>query len=456
MITKFVNRESELSFLNERYKGGSFELIPIYGRRRVGKTELIKQFIDGKKAIYFLASAGTKKENIERFKETAKEFIDLKIVRDEWEDIFQYITNNMKERLIIVIDEFPYLVESEVGLSSIFQRIIDLHLKNSNLFLILCGSSLSMMYKEVLSYRAPLYGRRTGQVEVKPLRFVEAARFFDKPIEEIIKIFSICGGVPAYLAEFVDKKPLEDLISEKILSKGSLLREEPLFLLREEFRDPRVYVSILSSLSFGYRKLGEIINYCGLESKTGITPYLQNLENLGYTHRELPVTEKPVSKKGLYFINDTFFNFWFRMVRKNFDAIEKDIGKAIKKIKKDFDSLIPFVFEEICKDVLWYLKPIEFNKIGRWWYQDKEIDIVCLNETEKEALFIECKWSDLKEGETRKILTELKEKSKSVDWKRQKESFGLIAKKVVGKEALRKDGFFVWDLEDLEKITKKF
>jgi len=447
MIT-FIDREQELRSLEERHASGKFECIPLYGRRRVGKTELILQFIKNKKAIYFLATSGTKKENIERFKAATKPVIDLSLLKDDWETIFEYIKRNLKGRAIIVLDEFPYLIETEKGLSSIFQAIIDLHLKDSGIFLIISGSSLGMMYKEVLSYRAPLYGRRTGQIHLHPMRFKDVTKFFDKPFKEIVEIYAVCGGVPAYLNEFREKKPIFRLIEEKILKRDSILREEVQFLLREELREPKVYMAILSSLSLGHRRLGKIINYCGFSSKTGITPYLRTLDSLGYIKREVPITESQRSKKGLYFLNDNFFNFWLRFVRANLDIIEQDPKEGIAEIKKEFNGHVGFIFEDVCRQFLWEIRedlPFDFNKLGRWWHRDKEIDLLALGD--KKVMFVECKWQDRVDG--KKLLQELKEKAKSVTWEneKRKEHFCIIAKSFATKD---EDAIF-FDLKDMEK-----
>ncbi len=456
MITKFIDRKEEIKSLERRYKKREFEFIPIYGRRRIGKTELILQFIKNKKSIYFLATAGTKKENIERFKTASSHLIDLSAIKEEWEAIFEYIKNNLKERVVIVIDEFPYLIETERGLSSVFQAIVDLHLKNSKIFLILSGSSLSMMYKEVLTYRAPLYGRRTGQIHLKQLKFKDVIKFFDKPLEEIIKIYSVCGGVPAYLNEFKENKEFFTLVKKKVLDKNSPLREEVTFLLRQEFRDPKVYMSVLSAMALGNRNLGKIINYCGFDSKTGIMPYLNALEYLEYVKRELPITEKPRSKKGMYFISDRFFEFWFRFARANYSIIEQDVDKGLEKVKRDFSSYVGFVFEDICKEFLWELRfkkeIFNFDRIGRWWRKDKEIDIVALNEQTKQILFAECKWQD--RVNAKKVLAELKEKAQLVDWHNEKreEYYALFAKSF--KEKIKQPGLMLFDLKDMERLCR--
>ncbi len=458
MVTKnFIDREIELKALENRYKEKGFEFIPIYGRRRVGKTELILQFIKNKRAIYFLATSGSKKENITRFKEAASHVIDLSFIRDDWEDIFGYIKEKIKDRLIIVIDEFPYLLDSEQGLSSIFQRIVDTVLNDSNIFLILCGSSLSMMYKEVLTYRAPLYGRRTGQIHLKPLKFKDVVKFFPKKnLEEIIKIYAVCGGVPAYLREFTEEKNIFTLIREKILEKDAVLREEPIFLLRMEFRDPKTYSSILSAISLGNRSLGKIINYCGFPNKTGIMPYLYNLEYLEYLEREIPVTEKPRSRKSLYFIKDQFFDFWFKFVRPNTSLLEQNVDEVLNRIKRGFELHVSHVFEKVCQELLFYISPIKFTKIGKWWHKDKEIDIIAMNEQAKEILFVECKWQS--RVNAKKVCKELTEKAQYVQWynNRRKEYLAVFAKsfsKRIDKFEGRK--VLCYDLKDLEKFIKR-
>ena len=458
MVTKnFIDREIELKALENRYKEKGFEFVPIYGRRRVGKTELILQFIKNKRAIYFLATSGSKKENITRFKEAASHVIDLSFIRDDWEDIFGYIKEKVRDRLIIVIDEFPYLLESEQGLSSIFQRIIDTVLNDSNIFLILCGSSLSMMYKEVITYRAPLYGRRTGQIHLKPLKFKDVVKFFPKKnLEEIIKIYAVCGGIPAYLREFTEEKNIFTLIKEKILEKDAVLREEPMFLLRMEFRDPKTYSSILSAISLGNRSLGKIINYCGFPNKTGIMPYLYNLEYLEYLEREIPITEKSRSRKSLYFIKDQFFDFWFKFVRPNTSLLEQNVDEVLNRIKRGFELHVSHVFKKVCQELLFHISPIDFTNIGKWWHKDKEIDIIAMNEQTKEILFAECKWKDRVNAE--KVCKELVEKSGYVNWhnKKRKEYLTIFAKSF----SRRIDEFegrkvLCYDLKDLEKFIKR-
>jgi len=448
MITEFVDREKELKILNDTYKKLVFSFYPIYGRRRVGKTELIKQFIKDKPHIYFLATEGTEKENISNFKNAAKNFIDLSLIKDDFEEIFTYITQNTKKKTIIVIDEFPFLVKSNKAISSIFQYIIDLHLsKSNNIFLIFCGSSVGMMFKEVLGYKAPLYGRRTGQIELTPLKFKDAIKLLNKPVEECVKIYGICGGVPFYLKEFVEKKKFFQLIEEKVLSREALLNKETIFLLKEELNEISRYASIIGAISQGHAKLGEIMNHCGFKDRLNITPYLNVLKGLGIVEKEISVTYG-LRTRGVYKIKDELFKFYFRFVRPNESMIENNMAEIMSSIKKDYDIYLGEIFEHISKELI--IEKHHFSKIGRWWHKGEEIDIVGLNENKKEIAFFECKCSDLSYNKSLKILEDLKANAEYVKWfnDKRKEKYGIIARKIEGKNDLRKEGFFAYDLDD--------
>jgi uncharacterized protein len=452
MITQFVDRESELQALNLAYDKPSFNFYPIYGRRRTGKTELIKQFIKDKPHIYFLATEGTEKENIKNFKHAAKKIINIDFINDDFEDIFKYIIQNMQEKIIIVIDEFPFLVKANKAISSKFQYLIDEYLSKTKLFLILCGSSIGMMFKEVLGYRAPLYGRRTGQIEVRPFLFNDVRQFLDKPIEECIRIYGACGGVPFYLKEFVEKKDFFQLVEQKVLSPDTILNKEAEFLLREELDEISRYASILSAISLGNTKVGDIMNYCGFKERLNIAPYLNVLERLGIIEKEIPITSN-LKARGIYKIKDQFFRFYFQYVRPNESILTDNRKEIVTLIKKEYDTYIGTIFEVIAKEFI--SKKIRSSNIGRWWYQEEEIDIVSLNENTKEIYFFECKWKDLTLSQAQKILEKLQEKTLYVDWhnKKRKEHYGIIARTIQQKEQLLQNGFLAYDLKDWDKKT---
>ena len=461
MSEQFVDRQSELEFLEDIYKRNKPSLVILYGRRRVGKTELATHFGKGKPTIYFLADERTDQENLKGLQKSMAEFVKdslfAKADIKDWVELFEEFSKKLDRKAVVIIDEFPYLIKSNKAMPSIFQKIWDTNLSKKDVRLILLGSSISMMEQHTLSYQSPLYGRRSGQFELKPLKLKYLKEFFHgRSIEDIIRFYSIVDGIPLYALKLADQKAsFIENIEENVMKVGKFLYQEAEFLLKQEFREPAKYFLILKAIGFGRNKFGEIANFTGLD-KTTISKYLDNLLMLRIIKKDFPVTQKTEARNASYVFEDNYFNFWFRFVYPNKTLIEEDRQKdVINSIRADLELYISRIFEKVCIEAVFDLyPPLKFNRIGRWWYKDKEIDIVCLDENKKEAMFVECKWSDLKEKDARKILEGLKEKSRFVEWERKKEYFGLVGKKVLGKESLRKEGFFVWDLEDIEKTLK--
>ena len=434
---QFINRERELSALKKFWQGKNAQLIVIYGKRRVGKTELIKQFIREKPHIYFLAQKINEHENLKLLGEAVGEYFDNDILKrkgfENWKWVFEYLRKNVKERTVFVIDEFPYLAEANKGISSVFQSGWDEYLKNTPVFLILCGSSISMMEDEVLSYKAPLYGRRTGQIFLKPFPFFEAKKFYpNTPFERCLGLYSIAGGNPSYLKIFNPRLSLETNIKRNILQPEAFLYNEVEFILREELREPRNYFAILKAIALGRNRISEIVNETGLP-KGILHKYLFILEDIHIIRKEVPVTEKnPLkSRKGIYKLQDQFFKFWFKYILPNKGNIEEGrVDLVLKKIKDDFNLIVSENYENAAKEVINNHKSRFFpiNKIGRWWDRNEEIDIVVLNEEENKILFGEVKWSNKPVGID--IYNSLKRKSLKVELHkdRRNEYFCLFSK----------------------------
>ncbi len=453
----FVNRKDELEYLEHNYKKSGKQLIILYGRRRVGKTELITHFCDKKNAIYFLADKRGTEINAERFAALcSKHFNDTTPVVKHFDDVFRYIkTRILKEKLVIVIDEFSYLVEKDDSVPSVFQLIIDEVLNETNVFLILCGSSISMMYKGTLSYESPLYGRRSGEWRVKSMLLKDIKKFYpNKKFEELVRIYSVIGGVPAYATHF-NGTDIFDCIKNNILKKGEFLYNEPEVLLKEELRDPSSYFSILEAMASS-TKLTDIANKSRIPAKD-MPKYLKTLEELELIHKINPITEKK-SKKSLYFIKDNFFRFWFKFVYPRKSELEAGhIDEVLSLIKKDFNSYVGRSFETVCKEYLEEKNPIPFSRIGKWWgyireekakeRKIEEIDIVMIDEINKAILFAECKWQDNVDASA--ILNSLKQKAKKVEWQndKRKEYFAVFAKGF--EEKLKEDNAFLFDSSDL-------
>ena len=431
---KFINRKREMSTLEKEYnRENSF--VVLYGRRRTGKTTLIKEFIKDKNSFYFFADKQNESLQINRFKnQLAEHFKDeflKKIEINDWDTIFDYFISKIgDEKFVLVIDEFQYLCLMNKGFSSIFQRIYDEKIADKNIMVILCGSLISMMYSEVLSYDSPLYGRRTAQIKLQPISFEYYKEFFDnKSKRELIEFYSITGGIPKYILEFDrNKSPLWN-IENNIFNKDNFLYSEPKFLLQEEINDLSRYFSILNSIALGNTKLSSICSHLGLNSSS-MTSYITKLIDLDILEKEVPVTENIENgKKGLYKIKDNYLKFWFSYVYPYQSYLEiENLSYPLEKIKNEFNLWVSKIYEDLSRETLLNNSEIPFpiKKLGRWWNNNEEIDIVGLGDNE--IIFGECKWSNKKVGLS--VLLSLKEKSKSVKWSNnsRKEYFILFSK----------------------------
>jgi len=431
---KFYNRKNELKALNQWWKEDNSHLIVVYGKRRVGKTALCLEFAKDKSHFYYLCERIDPKLQLKKIsREIALFFKDdfiSSVGFDDWEQLFQYIASK-KKKFVFIIDEFPYLAESEPGISSIFQKGWDLYLSKSPVFLILNGSSIGMMEKYVLDYKAPLYGRRTGQIFVEPFKYHDFNEMFpDLSFEKKLLIYSMVGGTITYIKPFISCKNIWDIVEEKILTKESFLYEEIEFLLREELREPRNYFSILQSMSLGKRKLSEIINDTGMD-KSSISSYISILSNLHIVKKEIPITEKipEKSKKGLYSISDNYFNFWFKYLFRNKSLLESGKVKVVLElIKASIHELLSKNYELVAREIIDLNFAKDYQVTGMWRDKEKEIDLVALENTKKNILLGEVKWSNKQVGTN--IYLDLIEKSKHVDWfnKSRTEKYILFSK----------------------------
>jgi len=405
----FVGRSEEIKKLNEMYDSDKYECAIIYGRRRVGKTTLIKEFIKDKPAIYFIAREADGTINLTGFSNdvynvTAKELARNAFFSD-WEKAFDYVYQISKDkRIILAIDEYPYLAVGYRPISSIIQAHIDTRLKDSKLFLILCGSSMSFMEKQVLSYKSPLYGRRTAQFKIAPFTFFESLPFFERfaKTDKAI-LYGITGGVPEYLSKIDPEKTVEENIIRLFLTASGHFFEEPSNLLKQELREPATYNGIIEAIADGATRLNEISTKCGIESNK-CAKYLKSLISLGIVKKEFPITEYS-TKKSIYFLDDFMFRFWYRFVFPNMSGIVSGLGRIIyeHEVAENLPSYMGLIFEDICKQYLIEeakknTLPLTAWKSGRWWGKNpkekrqEEIDILAFRKDS--ALFCECKWTN--------------------------------------------------------------
>ncbi len=405
----FVGRHQELKKLNSMYESGQFEFAVIYGRRRVGKTTLIKEFCKGKKAIYFIAREANDIINIENFSSdvfsvTSKES-QGNVYFSNWEKAFEYIYNiSQDERVILVIDEYPYLAQSNRVISSILQAHIDMKLKDSKLFLILCGSSMSFMEYQVLGYKSPLYGRRTAQFKIKPFTYYESALLLECfAIEEQAILYGITGGIPEYLSRVRLNMSLKENIENLFLSESGHLFEEPVNLLKQELREPATYNGIIAAIANGASKLNEIATKNGLESNK-CAKYISALMALGIIKKDKPLTEDE-GRKSIYLLDDQMFRFWYRFIPNNMSSIATGLSDIVydKAIAPQLSNYMGQIFEQMCVQYLMRENaklslPFVFGRIGRWWgnnpvkKRQEEIDVLAVDD--ENAIFGECKWKN--------------------------------------------------------------
>ena len=413
IMKNFINREKELKCLEERLNSNKFELIIIYGRRRIGKTSLVLKAIENKKHIYYLA---TESDNLRKFKEIGSKTIEiLKDLKDDWEAIFKVLSKENK--LIIVIDEFPYLIKENKSIVSIFQRIVDLYLQNSNIKLVLLGSSISMMSDEVLAYKSPLYGRKTSVLKIKKLKFRDFCKFFkNKNIHELIEIFGFCDGVPYYIKKIDGNKNFWVWLQDEINKIDSFIKYEVDFILKTEFENLRIYKRILEAISWGKTTRKEIKDFAQLQN-IDISQYLVNLIETEFIVRKKPLFGK--ERDGRYYLSDNFLKFWFRYIYPNLSLIEEGIFD-VREIQKYYSTYLGEIFEDVCLEYVFdIIKP---KSIGKQWgripkklqKENKtvyEIDIVSYDDSK--LIFGECKWKD--KINPKQICKELIEKIQYVD-----------------------------------------
>jgi len=466
MIQLFVDRERELRFLEDHYASGKAELIILYGRRRVGKTELCLQFSSEKPRVYFLADQRPEPQLVQELKTEMGILIEdesfEKLALRDWVELFgEFRKWNKVRRPVVIIDEFPALIENNRAVPSMFQKIWDENIVDSDIMLILLGSSIAMMETEVLAYRSPLYGRRTGQWRVEPLGLHNLRPFFPSyNAEALVNVYGCLGGVPAYLRKFDTKLSFWENVEGRVLSKGEFLYEEADFLLREELREPRNYSAILQAIAQGASSYGEILSKTGMD-KSVVSRYTSILEDLGLTQRIYPIGSKPKPRKGQYAVSDNYIGFWFRYVFPNRSTLESgETATVVNSIHEDYTSYMGRVFEQSLQELIREKQnagglPFTFTEVGRWWLRDTEIDLVAIDESSKTATFLEVKWGKIGKLDAHRVLSDLEEKSRYFKWNRAKDIFGIVAKKIERKQELREEGFIVLDLDDFEQLSKR-
>lgn len=400
---EFLDREHEISLLSEHLERPGAGFFVLYGRRRIGKTELLRRVLEGRgAAAYHVGTRSTPVEELGRLsatlaREWGQPFLATQALSTT-EALLAYLEGLGGPR-ILALDEFPYLAEGDPSLPGLLQAAWDRTLSRGDLKLVVCGSSVSMMEETFLSPRAPLFGRRTGQLRLGPLPPHVLGRVFPGPPARIVELAALFGGVPGYLRRLDPDLDLDANLRRHVLARGEPLYEEVPFLLREELREPRVYAAILAAVAAGARKFGEISSKVGLD-RANLTRYLAILSDLGLVEREVPITEPlpDKSRKGLYRIRDPFVGTWYALVHPFRDLLESGaIDRAWPLVQERLARRIPHAIEPVVRDL--FLSrcadriPFPVAHAGRHWGPDAEFDAVFLDAERRRAFVVEVKWS---------------------------------------------------------------
>jgi hypothetical protein len=446
----FIGRETELKFLQDKYKEERGQLIVLYGRRRVGKTETLREFCKGKPHIFYSCTQSTDKVQLAKFsKQILREDIPAKQYISEfsdWEMAFRSILDlpYKNQKKLLIIDEFPYMCRNNKSIPSILQNLWDAQLKNENVMIVLCGSAMSFIEKELLAEKNPLYGRATGIYKMTEMGFYDAIKFFPNySDQDKILVYSILGGIPHYLRQFHPDLSVAENVKKNILTKGCVLYSEVDFLLHQELRETPVYNSIIEAVALGNTKLNDISQKSLVEDTSKTSVYLKNLIELGIVEREFSVDskikEKANANRGTYRLTDNFFRFWYAFGFANFSQLEDGDVDGVYEyvIEPALHEYASFAFEDVCREFVKELQkknalPFRYTKMGRWTGKttvrdnqvenglriaETEIDLLGIDREEKEYLVGECKFKSqpFSYGEyldTIAKLTSLKNKAK--------------------------------------------
>lgn len=459
-MNQFIGRKTELRSLEKAYQAPGFQMVVVYGRRRVGKSTLIKEFIKDKRAVYYTATKSGINKHIELWGKQALEIFAPEMNSlsfSSMEDLLDFLGKHSEnERSIIVIDELPYLAEADKSILSVLQKYIDNQWMNGQMFLIICGSSISFMENEVLSEKSPIFGRRTLQIKMEPFHYLEAAEFVPAySCEEKAICFGITGGVAKYLSMLDDSKSLDENIMQLFFSKTGYLYEETSNLLTQEFRNVSTYNDIIGAIASGANKVNEISDKTHLE-QSAVVHALQNLVATGIVLKESAITDESNKKKVQYVLKDNMLKFWYKFVPDGIGAIELDRGDVYYQnvVRTKLSEFMGSVFEDMCKyyTLLWGIEGklnCFVTTVGKWWgthpqkHETTDIDVVGLDKASKKAILGECKFRN--EPIDKKIYEDLIEKN------------GLIAKDytVVQYILFSKGGFTEWVVEHSEKDCVK-
>ncbi|MCD6368901.1 MAG: ATP-binding protein [Thermoproteales archaeon] len=449
---KFIDRENELSLLEEAYSSRRAELVIIYGRRRIGKTFLLSFFTRSKRAVYLVANYSEPEYALRDLVEQLCRQVDLPYTPriDSFRDLYK-LFGQLKVR-VVIIDEFQRLHDS--GGVTELQSAWDHHLSRSGIMLILAGSSVGMMERIGLSYESPLYGRATRILKMQELNYAAVRAFVTKYGEEDkVRVYAVFGGTPGYLALLDDSKGLVENIENLVLKPGAPLREEPRVLLSMELREPSRYLRVLEAVAGGATRLGEIADKAGVTSSE-VGKYVRILErDLDLIERRYPLLEEGKRGKARYYLKDNFLKFWFSMIFPHINLLELGLYDEVSRcIQASIDAFTSHIFEQVALQHFLSLAKrgiLSVSKVGKWWHRDTEIDFVAIDVKSNTAYFAEVKWSE--KPLDKKVLYSLISKAEKFPWRRNTRRNIYVLYSRSGFSFSEEEDVQLYSLEDIKK-----
>ncbi|MBK8934916.1 MAG: ATP-binding protein [Chloroflexi bacterium] len=422
LFKTFKGRLRELHLLDALWAAPDATLLILYGRRRVGKTRLITQWVQQRqqRALYWVAEPSSSLDQLRSFSQTIYNFANPQapappdFTYTTWQQAWQQVANLAQtERLALFVDEFTYVLEIDPAAAGVLQNMWDHVLKQSNLFLTLCGSHLGMMQRHMLSYQAPLYGRATRQLHLQPIPFGYTQDFFPAyQADERMAIYAMLGGIPAYWERINPEQSISENIRQQLLTPDNLMQAEPRLLLQDFIQEPHNYVSILRAIARGDRTQKEIGARTGL-AQGHVSKYLSVLRDAGFIERRVPVTAGESSRLGRYHIVDPYLRFYYRFLATRQAQLALGEGDlALAEIKRHLlDFIATHTWEELCRE--WTLRASArgalgaalVDQVGSAWTRQAQVDVVGVNTMEKLLVLGECKWQTKAAG--REVLTNL-------------------------------------------------
>lgn len=451
MIREFIDREEERALLEREWQDSGGRLIILYGRRRIGKTRLIDEFIRDKPGILYIAEDASPHIQITQLRARCAEYFGDPLLADldfrTWDQLFTYLAQKPPgRRTYLVIDEFTYLIRNDPTVLSALQKAWDRSITGSDWCILLSGSILSLMSDLALSSTSPLYGRRTRDLLLGPLRFSDARKFFHLPFPDALKVYLSIGGVPEYLLKAGAYEDCDSFYITEFFNRYGYFYHEPYFILSQEFRELKVYQSVLHAIALGNTAPTAIAQFCGLDTRH-VYPYLESMIRLGLVEKEMPLLGNP--RQAIYRIRDRVFDFWYGFVFPRRQEIETaHDGFLIPDMNPYFGRQ----FESFIRDEYAGLVLPGYHT-GHWWHKEDEIDLVAIDDSSLSIVFGECKWGDVSLPEAKKLFSRLKTKSKLVRAEKYiHRKYALFsAGKIEGRDRLRNAGWLVFDGGDIEE-----